>query len=100
MKLHGITSKKAVSSNLLFLHEGNEAYIWHPPRSRNQDYGHGDRLLWLRNTLYPQKLSLILPTSGSRSVGIVHSRTKATEFVCLFVCIWHPPYIAVCAQLY
>jgi hypothetical protein len=27
MKLHGITSKKAVSSNLLFLHEGNEAYI-------------------------------------------------------------------------
>jgi len=30
--------------------------------------------------LYPQKLALTSPTSGSRSVGIVHMRTKATEF--------------------
>jgi hypothetical protein len=29
--------------------------------------------------LYPQKLALISPTSGGRSVGIVRSRTKATE---------------------
>jgi hypothetical protein len=28
----------------------------------------------------PQKLGLTSPTSGSRSVGIVTSRTKATEF--------------------
>jgi hypothetical protein len=30
--------------------------------------------------LYPQKLALTSPTGGSRSVGIVRSRTKATEF--------------------
>jgi len=38
--------------------------------------------------LYPQKLALTLPTSGSRSVGIVRVRTKATEFS--FMCyIWY-----------
>jgi hypothetical protein len=31
--------------------------------------------------LYPQKLALTSPTSGGRSVGIVRSRTKATELV-------------------
>jgi hypothetical protein len=40
----------------------------------------GDPLLWPHDTLYPQKLALTSPTSGGRSVGIVHSRTKATEF--------------------
>jgi hypothetical protein len=30
--------------------------------------------------LYPQKLALTSPTGGGRSVGIVLSRTKATEF--------------------
>jgi len=29
--------------------------------------------------LYPQKLVLTSPTGGGRSVGIVRSRTKATE---------------------
>jgi len=29
--------------------------------------------------LYPQKLALISPTGGGRSVGIVRVRTKATE---------------------
>jgi hypothetical protein len=29
--------------------------------------------------LYPQKLALTSPTSSDRSVGIVRSRTKATE---------------------
>jgi hypothetical protein len=37
--------------------------------------------------LYPQKLALTSPTGGGRSVGIVRSRTKATEFVC-FVCLF------------
>jgi hypothetical protein len=32
-------------------------------------------------TLYPQKLALPSPTSGSLSVGIIRSRTQATEFV-------------------
>ena len=31
--------------------------------------------------LYPQKLALTSPTGGGRSVGIVRSRTKATELV-------------------
>jgi hypothetical protein len=30
--------------------------------------------------LYPQKLAVTSPTSGGRSVGIVRSRTQATEF--------------------
>ena len=39
--------------------------------------------------LYPQKLALTSPTGGGRSVGIVRSRTKATEFFLLFhaVCV-------------
>jgi len=34
--------------------------------------------------LYPQKLTLSSPTGGGRSVGIVHVRTKATEFSLVF----------------
>jgi hypothetical protein len=34
--------------------------------------------------LYPQKLALTSATSGGRSVGIVRSRTKATELVSYF----------------
>ena len=30
--------------------------------------------------LYPQKLALTSPTGGGRSVGMVRSRTEATEF--------------------
>ena len=37
--------------------------------------------------LYPQKLALTSPTGGGRSVGIVRSRTKATEF-CYFVSMY------------
>jgi hypothetical protein len=37
-----------------------------------------------RGTLYLQKLALTSPTfGGGLSVGIVRSRTQATEFVCL-----------------
>ena len=35
--------------------------------------------------LYPQKLALTSPTGGGRSVGIVRSRTKATEFSLILV---------------
>jgi hypothetical protein len=41
-----------------------------------------------RNTLYPQELALISPTSSVRSVGIVRSRTKATESLLLTVVIY------------
>jgi hypothetical protein len=46
----------------------------------NRKYGSKDPPRWLRQTLYPQKLALTSPKSGGRSVGIVHSWTKATEF--------------------
>jgi hypothetical protein len=39
---------------------------------RQADYG---------THLYPQTLALTSPISSGRSVGIVHSRTHATEFV-------------------
>jgi hypothetical protein len=46
----------------------------------NREYGRRDPLGWPRDALYPQKLALTSPTSGGRSVGIVRSRTEATEF--------------------
>jgi len=35
--------------------------------------------------LYPQKLALTSPAGGGRSVGIVRSQTKATEFSLVLV---------------
>jgi hypothetical protein len=46
----------------------------------NRKYGCRDPSRWPRDTLYPQTLTLTSPTSGGRSVSIVLSRTKATEF--------------------
>jgi hypothetical protein len=51
----------------------------------NLEYGHADPLLRPHGTLYPQKLALTSPASSGCSVGIVRSRTKASEFVCLLV---------------
>ena len=48
--------------------------------------------------LYPQKLALTSPTGGGgRSVGIVRSRTKATEFVCL---LYVRMYVCMCVCMY
>jgi hypothetical protein len=44
----------------------------------------GSAALTVRHPLYPQKLALTSPTSCGRSVGIVRSRTQATELV-----MWH-----------
>jgi hypothetical protein len=46
----------------------------------NREYGRRDPSRLSRGTLYPQKLALTSPASGGRSVGIVRSRTLATEF--------------------
>jgi hypothetical protein len=46
----------------------------------NRDYGCGDPLRWLRNTLYQLKLALTSPTGCDRSVGIVCLRTETTFF--------------------
>jgi hypothetical protein len=38
--------------------------------------------------LFPQKLALTSPTSGGRSVGIVRSRTQATEFFYILIVLY------------
>jgi hypothetical protein len=50
-------------------------------RFRKSRILHRDPSRWPRGTLYLQKLALISPTSGSRSVGIIRLRTNATELV-------------------
>jgi hypothetical protein len=52
----------------------------------NRDYGHWDSSFWSRRTLYQQTLAITSPTSDGLSVGIVCSRTKATE---LLLIKWH-----------
>ena len=39
--------------------------------------------------LYPQKMALTSPTGGGRSVSMVRSRTKATEFSLVFLVYMH-----------
>jgi hypothetical protein len=55
------------------------------PSLEIREYDRGDPSCWPHGTLYPQKLVLTSPTSGGRSVGIVHSWTQATEFSFLVV---------------
>ena len=50
------------------------------PVQKTEINGRGDRCADHMTPLYPQKLALTSPTGGGRSVGIVRSRTKATEF--------------------
>jgi hypothetical protein len=50
------------------------------PVYKTESNGPGDSLRCPRDTLYPLKLALTLPTSGDRPVGIVRLRTKAPEF--------------------
>jgi hypothetical protein len=45
----------------------------------SREYGRSDPSRWPRGTLYSQTLALASPTSGGRSIGIVCSRTQATE---------------------
>jgi hypothetical protein len=50
------------------------------------EYNRWDSSRWSRGTLYQQTLALTSLKSGGRSVGIVHSRTQATEFSLVLVC--------------
>jgi hypothetical protein len=47
---------------------------------QNREYGRRDPSRWPHDTLYQQKLALTSPTGGGRWIGIVRSRTQATEF--------------------
>jgi hypothetical protein len=49
-------------------------------RLENREYGRRDPSRWPRSTFYPHKLAITSPTSGGRSVGIVHSRAQTMEF--------------------
>jgi hypothetical protein len=49
----------------------------------NREHAHWDPSRWSRGTLCPQMLAITSPTSGDRLVGIVRSRTRATE--CFFI---------------
>jgi hypothetical protein len=55
----------------------------------SREYGSKDPSRWPRCTLYPQNLALTSPTSGGRSVGIVRSRTQATELFLYSACVKH-----------
>jgi hypothetical protein len=47
----------------------------------NRDYGHRESsMLTMRHASIRKKLAITSPTSCDRSVGIVRSRTQATEF--------------------
>jgi hypothetical protein len=50
------------------------------PVYKTEINGRGDSLRWPRDTLYPLKLALTSPTSGGRSVDVVHPQTKTTEY--------------------
>jgi hypothetical protein len=54
-----------------------------------------------RGTHYPQKSALTSPTNDGRSVGIVRSRTQATEFVLFLNVIYNifPRYIETSPQI-
>jgi hypothetical protein len=63
-------------------------------KSSSSSLENWDPSRWPRGTLYPQKLALTSSTSGNCSGDIVHSQTKATEFVVyIYVCrhVMHPP---------
>jgi hypothetical protein len=49
-----------------------------------REYYCKDPLHWTRDTFYQQKMTLTSATSGGTLVGIVRSRTKATEFSLVF----------------
>jgi hypothetical protein len=47
----------------------------------SREYGRRDPLRRPRDTLYPQKLAITSPRSGGCSIGIVCSRTEATDLL-------------------
>jgi hypothetical protein len=63
-----------------------------------REYGCRDPSRWPHGALYTQNLALTLPASGSRSVGIVCSQTKATScifFLCSNSFVWFEVLIAL-----
>jgi hypothetical protein len=63
-------------------------YYYYYPGLGSREHCRRDPLCWPCDTLCPQKLVLTSQTSSCCSVGIVFSRTKATEFI-LFYCYYY-----------
>jgi hypothetical protein len=64
------------------------------PALENRDYGRRDlRCADHATPLYPQKLTLTSPINGGLSVGIVRSRTKATELLNVYSSDMYNTYI-------
>jgi hypothetical protein len=49
----------------------------------SREYYRRDPLCWPRNTVYPLELALTSPTIGGPSIGVVCSRTEATDLLLL-----------------
>jgi hypothetical protein len=82
------TRKKRNNKNHYQVKAKNLLVSWSlEPGLETRKYGRRDPSRWPRGTFYPQKLALTSLTSGCRLVGIVRSRTKATECVCVCVCV-------------
>jgi hypothetical protein len=64
-----------------------------------REYGRKNSSRWQRGTLYPQKLAPTSPTSGGRSVGILRSLAKATEFSFFFLVHKCPELKSILRQL-
>jgi hypothetical protein len=56
-----------------------------------REYGRGDPLRWPRDILYPQKVGTKFVDKRGREVGVVRSRTKATEFFITVPDVIHRP---------
>jgi hypothetical protein len=84
----GTTRKKKSGTGSTQLHEYNWGATWQKSSGfclENREYGRRDPSCWPRGTLYPQKLAVTSPTSGGRSVGIVHLRTQTMEFFMYYI---------------
>jgi hypothetical protein len=67
------------TSNVCIWYRQISLSLWSLSGLENREYGRRNSSRWPRDTLYPQKVALTSPTGGDRSVGIVRSRTQATE---------------------
>jgi hypothetical protein len=85
--LHYLGSKEAVTiqelkclvpSPVIFV--VNKLFVVNLSCLESLEYGLRNSSRWSRDISYPQKLALTSLTSGGRSVGIVRSQNKATEF--------------------
>jgi hypothetical protein len=66
----------------------------------SREYGRRIPSRWTRVTIYARQLALTSPTSGGHSVGIVRSRTQATEFLSVQVVVILKPNVARSVSLW